>query len=982
MPESDDDYDPSVPLPKSSFFGGGGDDGDDDDDDGEVGGALGAMLADYDLDGDGEFDVLPPWASADNKALDTKVKAKERRLQQRTDEKEENDERVVIMEDHLKNVKQEHVHTQALVDAKTREIEAEDHLRQLAEREGGRVKNDLDKMEKYMLEVQDQVNSIQNAMFAANEKLEKFKQGMNWNQEELLQWSLAAKQKDEDKEALEKYEKIDNVKIKNLTLKMEKAAQEVQDSKTSLDDEVTETQAVQIELDKTAVEYRRIHMQRQDLIKQWNDAVEAMHKRDQEISRVGENIALFKGKCRDREREVAEHKDFLSAEELNNKQLTVKIGSADRTAEKKRETLTTERQEYADFTDEVSAQRNELSKAERELSNTRNQNENLAQMKEEKIKRLDEFKKQLDSTKNKLDSEYASTDDLQQRSQQVDMLHKQHNERLKIINKDLAAVKQDMFKHSADLYDLRRKEADLIAEISGAQGTSRNLQARIHELDQRSLKQQEMLYNIEFQVQQLERKVSRASGKRTLEETVRLNAEIDELHKSLELHQAQNKTIVAQVKRLHDDLRAARRKHTEVVADRDNLSEKIAAIELENASSEREVKESIKEKEEMIVSHDVLKLEVKRLRDGLTTKADEVLALENRKLQLELSMKEREKEVQLHQDVQKAEHKAAEEGRHNLAMDLKERQIKVDKLMNKYETIAGRLKGGEDGEEHTQAYYIIASAQEREELQREGDQLNRDIRKAEKEIRMLSNTLGHLAERNKNYRKSFNKADMGGDDAKLKVDLEEQSRAVADSLYKKKSYLREITHDHEERKRILNELISNIGGINQEREAKEAELEHLSKGISEQEAQLNRASKEMLNKREDFRRVTEGGGDDSLEEMYITLLEQKRKNRVLLNLLRNFTEDNPNMRNGVQESLEEAGLKLANRPASSGSMSGRRPGSSSRPGTGQSGIFPPLDDRPGSRGSRGRPDSRGSRTGSRSGGSRSGGSRSGGRGRR
>jgi hypothetical protein len=64
-----------------------------------------------------------------------------------------------------------------------------------------------------------------------------------------------------------------------------------------------------------------------------------------------------------------------------------------------------------------------------------------------------------------------------------------------------------MFKHSHELFTLRKTEADLIAEISGAQGTSRNLQARIHELDQRSLKQQEMLYNIEFQVQQLERKV-------------------------------------------------------------------------------------------------------------------------------------------------------------------------------------------------------------------------------------------------------------------------------------------------------------------------------------------------------------------------------------------------------------------------------------------------------------------------------------------
>ena len=103
--------------------------------------------------------------------------------------------------------------------------------------------------------------------------------------------------------------------------------------------------------------------------------------------------------------------------------------------------------------------------------------------------------------------------------------------------------------------------------------------------------------------------------------------------------------------------------------------------------------------------------------------------------------------------------------------------------------------------------------QEREELQREGDQLNRDIRKAEKEIRMLSKTLAHLTDRNQNYRSSFNKADMAGDDAKLKADLEDQQRAMADSLYKKKSYLRELTHDFEERKRILNELVRACVGV-------------------------------------------------------------------------------------------------------------------------------------------------------------------------
>lgn len=56
-------------------------------------------------------------------------------------------------------------------------------------------------------------------------------------------------------------------------------------------------------------------------------------------------------------------------------------------------------------------------------------------------------------------------------------------------------------------------------------------------------------------------------------------------------------------------------------------------------------------KEELMVSNDVMRLEVKRLRDALNGAADDVFSLENRRQQLAMSMKERKAEIQVQQDA-------------------------------------------------------------------------------------------------------------------------------------------------------------------------------------------------------------------------------------------------------------------------------------------------------------------------------------------
>lgn len=99
-----------------------------------------------------------------------------------------------------------------------------------------------------------------------------------------------------------------------------------------------------------------------------------------------------------------------------------------------------------------------------------------------------------------------------------------------------------------------------------------------------------------------------------------------------------------------------------------------------------------KKKEEVLVQHDIMKLEIKKIKESLGKATDHVYGLENKKNQLEMSMQEREKEILVHRDVLLAEQKAIEDERHRIAIELAERKNKVKNLRIKYESLVQKAR--------------------------------------------------------------------------------------------------------------------------------------------------------------------------------------------------------------------------------------------------------------------------------------------------
>merc|ERR1719436_1578769 len=234
-------------------------------------------------------------------------------------------------------------------------------------------------------------------------------------------------------------------------------------------------------------------------------------------------------------------------------------------------------------------------------------------------------------------------------------------------------------------------------------------------------------------------------------------------------------------------------------------------LELQNIIVNRTVQTTIKEKEESLMQHDILRLEVKRLRQQMNNNSENLYSLENRKQQLQISMEEREKEIEVHIEVLRTQLRAAEEEKHKAAIELAERKQKIYTLKSKYDNVASKVKKEDGEEEHSQAHYMIKAAQEKEELQRKGDDLDDKIRRAEREIRSLENTLGHLVMRNQKYKENFLTANTQNQtELEEKQMLEEQARAANEVLFKKKKQLQQLEREEQEDTHRYDELQANL----------------------------------------------------------------------------------------------------------------------------------------------------------------------------
>ena len=471
----------------------------------------------------------------------------------------------------------------------------------------------------------------------------------------------------------------------------------------------------------------------------------------------------------------------------------------------------------------------------------------------------------------------------------------------------LQTLKEKMFKASQELFDLRQIEASTIAEISGSQSQVKNLRHKIKALDKESVKQAELIYNAEYEIQLMERKLSVVKGERSDAEKKALTAQIEKCKEELKEAKDQQKFLVNQTRKVNNEYTRARRREEEAERDKVKLRERINTVEMESNAVELDLKQYTEEEQEAMVSNDVMRLEIKRLRDQLSERADKVFTLENRKQQLKLSMAERKKEIAVHSDVQAVQLRLAEEEVHKVKMEVNGRKAQINMLAAKYEKVvkSSSVRSEEGGEPKSQAYYMIQAAQKREELQRQGDELDQEIRRREREMRALEATLRHVNVRNTKYRTSFQKANMKSGEAEDMKQLEEQAKLAADALFRRKKELQRLATDFEEDDRRLRQVEGQCTRL-EERNG------HLAEAKQQMEVELAAQDEALQKHDERLARLSAlhrgDGQEETVQEKHFRAEGLRDATKSVLRTLGDLAKAYPELKDVLNATLQDHGL--------------------------------------------------------------------------
>ncbi|KAI4466333.1 coiled-coil domain-containing protein 39 [Holotrichia oblita] len=702
-----------------------------------------------------------PVANAENQALEAEL---ERLTTQKVKAKavfDSTNSRTEALAKHLKYVTQE---------AEQNQIDSENNKLKGSLSEFDRVNQEIRGILKDEETLTQRNELKKNDLAKSIVKLEKLKAETAWDEEALKAWEESLKKRDDDNEMIKKFAKSDERKINDLEAKRRNLQMEVVGKKDTVARMVAEITNYEQILERTGKLFKNQELERTALVAKWQDAVKHLRQRDADIQRINRDIYMTELAIENQGEIVQEQKEFLANEKNHNKGTEEEINELNSVNSRIRKELNDLLQYILRITNELNALKRTTTVSAVHLDKERIKGKNMEKEIQNFTAKINKINADLDESRSKLVHVNTTMLSSAERAAAIEQLINEEQRRTNIINLDSEKIQGILYRNQVHLQELRNIMKNYETEISGCEVGTRMLEKRCKIKLAELQVQKELIYSLDYRINEMEVQISTWEGQSKVdEETEAMNAKIAELEQILAEHTEVKNFLQGQVTRLEDEMR---RLSIAISTDTKLIETLRSKLQDQILSFEGGVKQAAAAKlksQEKQVEENVLRLKVSQLEKAITKENDNIYDLQKFRIELETALRERQIEINTHKDILTAQRKNLDEARGRLRADINLRKIRVEQFRKKHHIVLMTLGKDEDGQPLSIAHFKLKNAQEKYMLQQEGDEIDNKIKKAEKEIIAMENTLKIINVSNATYKKNL----ACVDEEKIKEKLDE-----------------------------------------------------------------------------------------------------------------------------------------------------------------------------------------------------------------
>lgn len=217
-----------------------------------------------------------------------------------------------------------------------------------------------------------------------------------------------------------------------------------------------------------------------------------------------------------------------------------------------------------------------------------------------------------------------------------------------------------------------------------------------------------------------------------------------------------------QNKKLDNDMRKMTMTYNNDMNELELITFKIKEAQAYCEGGIKRAKEETRRNQERIVELSILKMKANEFENEINQCDEGTYNLMKHRMQLNRTIKDRMIEIKSQMDLLNLKRKHSMEELSTLRADIGERKKHIEAVKARFELTSKLLGVNEDGTLITATQLRVETAQEKQMLLDEGNELNEKVLKAEKEIEALQNTLSLLNNCNDAYRKKIQRQQDGG----------------------------------------------------------------------------------------------------------------------------------------------------------------------------------------------------------------------------